>query len=117
MCVCTHTFQLTVKLSLCPRVHHVITNYVIQVLSILNALSANKESLMFMGSMIKCNHNCGIFITMNPGYAGRTELPDNLKVLSARWQLLRFDLEMAPYIYNVSPQTHLPVTLKSVKKQ
>jgi dynein heavy chain len=52
-----------------------------QVLEIRVALLEKKTDFVFEGRPLKVKASCGIFITMNPGYAGRTELPDNLKVL------------------------------------
>lgn len=50
-----------------------------QILSIYSALASGLTKFMFERSKIRLVSTCGIFITMNPGYAGRTELPDNLK--------------------------------------
>jgi len=52
-----------------------------QILAILNAIGEKQDNFKFEGTLIKLDRSCGIFVTMNPGYAGRTELPDNLKAL------------------------------------
>ena len=52
--------------------------------AVLNAIRANKERFIFDEEEIGLTPTIGAFITMNPGYAGRTELPENLKALVGR---------------------------------
>lgn len=52
-----------------------------QILCIIQAVRARMVTFDFEGTKLKLNPAVYICITMNPGYAGRSELPDNLKVL------------------------------------
>ncbi|KAI5166248.1 Dynein Heavy Chain 10, Axonemal [Manis pentadactyla] len=52
-----------------------------QIQTIRNALIHQLATFQFEGQEISLDPRMGIFITMNPGYAGRTELPESVKAL------------------------------------
>ena len=59
----------------------VLSVVAVQVKSIQDAIRDQQKRFIFQGEEISLIPTVGIFITMNPGYAGRTELPENLKAL------------------------------------
>ncbi|XP_067164604.1 dynein axonemal heavy chain 9 [Apteryx mantelli] len=72
----------------------VLSVVAVQVKSVQDAIRDKKKSFNFLGEDINLVPSVGIFITMNPGYAGRTELPENLKALFRPCAMVVPDFEL-----------------------
>eukprot|EP00920_Eleutheroschizon_duboscqi_P000635 GHVT01001786.1.p1 GENE.GHVT01001786.1~~GHVT01001786.1.p1 ORF type:complete len:2279 (-),score=271.40 GHVT01001786.1:1123-7959(-) len=61
-----------------PEVLSVVS---IEIQSIQSSLRHQRQTVDILGSKLPLVDAVGIFVTMNPAYGGRSELPDNLKAL------------------------------------
>ncbi|XP_078721925.1 dynein axonemal heavy chain 11 [Lampetra fluviatilis] len=72
----------------------VLSVVAVQVKTIQDAIRNKRKRFLFLGEEIDLKPSVGIFITMNPGYAGRTELPENLKALFRPCAMVVPDFEL-----------------------
>lgn len=63
-------------------------------LGLKQGIEDEKAQIELVGRQLRVNANTGIFITMNPGYAGRSNLPDNLKKLFRSVAMSKPDKEL-----------------------
>lgn len=62
-----------------------------QILTIQLGLRGDAEEISLVDKKVRLSPNVGIFVTMNPGYAGRSNLPDNLKQLCREFAMVAPD--------------------------
>ncbi|XP_007888401.2 dynein axonemal heavy chain 11-like [Callorhinchus milii] len=72
----------------------VLSVVAVQVKAIQDAIRNKKKRFYFLGEVIELKPSVGIFITLNPGYAGRAELPENLKALFRPCAMVIPDFEL-----------------------
>jgi len=65
-----------------------------QILTIQTGLRDDLTEIELMNKSCSLNGDTGIFVTMNPGYAGRSNLPDNLKQLFHQAAMIKPDRQM-----------------------
>jgi len=63
-------------------------------LGLKQGIEDDTAQIELVGRQLRVNANTGIFITMNPGYAGRSNLPDNLKKLFRSVAMSKPDKEL-----------------------
>lgn len=66
----------------------------VQFKSVTDAIKAQQQRFSIQGDEISLDPSCGVFITMNPGYLGRSELPEGLKALFRPITVVVPDLEL-----------------------
>lgn len=75
-----------------------------QIEAIQGGLRGDLQDIMISGKSVRVHPNTGLFVTMNPGYAGRNEMPESMRRLFRSFWMAKPDLELIADIILTSQQ-------------